>query len=316
MPVIGCWRRRPPSYADGEDGKAGEGAGQPRRTGRAWRRPHLHHRRQACRRRRRAWRKRGLADAERYASSSTACCSANQEAVVQVTPRFPGIVRAIRKRIGDHVRQGRCTRVHREQPEPDTVYELKASHRGHRHRPADIAWRVRVRAEAGLRRRRPVAPSGSICRSIGRTSGASRIGDEVLIDPDDGGGDVEAKIVLRRRRSAAATHRRALARVVVAESRIGRLRPGLFVTARLILAEARRWPSRCDSLAIQTLENKTVVFVRESDDKIEARPVELGDSRSASSSRSKSAFPAGERYVAGEQFRREGRDGQGRGGPP
>ena len=28
---------------------------------------------------------------------------ANQEAVVQVTPRFPGIVRAIRKRIGDSV---------------------------------------------------------------------------------------------------------------------------------------------------------------------------------------------------------------------
>jgi len=28
---------------------------------------------------------------------------ANQEAVVQVTPRFPGIVRAIRKRIGDVV---------------------------------------------------------------------------------------------------------------------------------------------------------------------------------------------------------------------
>ena len=43
---------------------------------------------------------------------------ANQEAVVQVTPRFPGIVRAIRKRIGDTSRQGRAAGDDREQPEP------------------------------------------------------------------------------------------------------------------------------------------------------------------------------------------------------
>src|SRR5690606_41536898 len=50
----------------------------------------------------------------------------------------------------------------------------------------------------------------------------------------------------------------------------GRLRPGLFVTARLVLAK-RSVAVAVRASAIQTLENKTVVFVREEADKIEDR---------------------------------------------
>ena len=53
--------------------------------------------------------------------------------------------------------------------------------------------------------------------------------------------------------------------------------------------------------AIQTLENKTVVFVRESDDKIEARPVELGDS-DTKFVEIRDGLSAGERYVAENSF--------------
>ena len=54
-----------------------------------------------------------------------------------------------------------------------------------------------------------------------------------------------------------------------------RLRPGLFVTARLTLSE-RRVAIAVKSLALQTIENRTVVFVR-SGDKFEARDVEIGE---------------------------------------
>ena len=80
----------------------------------------------------------------------------------------------------------------------------------------------------------------------------------------------------------------------------GRLRPGLFVTSRLILTK-REVPVAVRLTAIQTLENRTVVFVRESDDKIEARPVELGDS-DPKFVEIRDGLSAGERYVAENSF--------------
>src|ERR1700730_977362 len=50
----------------------------------------------------------------------------NQEALVQVTPRFPGIVRDVRKRIGDHVQKGDVLAIV-ESNQSLTPYELKAA---------------------------------------------------------------------------------------------------------------------------------------------------------------------------------------------
>jgi cobalt-zinc-cadmium efflux system membrane fusion protein len=52
--------------------------------------------------------------------------------------------------------------------------------------------------------------------------------------------------------------------------------------------------------AVQTLENKTIVFVREGD-KIEARPVLIGES-DAQHAEVKSGLFEGERYVAENSF--------------
>jgi cobalt-zinc-cadmium efflux system membrane fusion protein len=80
----------------------------------------------------------------------------------------------------------------------------------------------------------------------------------------------------------------------------GRLRPGLFVTARLILA-ARQVAVAVRTSAIQTLDNRTIVFVREEGDKIEARPVELGES-DPRHVEIKAGLSVGERYVAENSF--------------
>jgi len=221
---------------------------------------------------------------------------ANQEAVVQVTPRFPGIVRAIRKRIGDQVAKDDPL-ASIESNQSLTVYDLKAPISG-----TVIDRQISLGEYAS--EQKPsfvVADLSSIWvdlsiyrQDIKRVA----IGDEVLIDPDDGGGDLKAQISYLAPVGTSETQT-ALARTVLA-NRDGRLKPGLFVTARLVLAK-RNVAVAVRSGAIQTLDNKTVIFVREEGDKIEARPVELGDA-DPKFVEIRAGLAAGERYVAENSF--------------
>lgn len=220
---------------------------------------------------------------------------ANQEAVVQVTPRFPGIVRAIRKRIGDQVaKDEQLASV--ESNQSLTSYDLKAPISG-----TVIDRQISLGEYASEQKPAFVVADLStiwVDLSVYRQDlKRVRIGDEVLIDPDDGTGDIKATVSYVAPIGSSDTQT-ALARVVL-PNREGRLRPGLFVTARLVLAK-RNVPVAVRVGAIQTMENKTVIFVREGD-KIEARPVLIGemDSRNAEI---KEGLSAGERYVAENSF--------------
>ena len=119
-----------------------------------------------------------------------------------------------------------------------------------------------------------------------------------MIDPDDGAGDIKGSISYLAPVGASETQT-AIARVIL-KNPDGRLRPGLFVTARLILAE-RKVAVAVHAGAIQTFENKTVVFVREGEDKLEARPVELGDS-DQKFIEIRAGISPGEKYVAENSF--------------
>lgn len=220
---------------------------------------------------------------------------ANQEAVVQVTPRFPGIVRAIRKRIGDQVaKDEQLASV--ESNQSLTSYDLKAPISG-----TVIDRQISLGEYASEQKPAFVVADLStiwVDLSVYRQDlKRVRIGDEVLIDPDDGAGDIKATVSYVAPIGSSDTQT-ALARVVLPNTE-GRLRPGLFVTARLVLAK-RNVPVAVRVGAIQTMENKTVIFVREGD-KIEARPVLIGevDSRNAEI---KEGLSAGERYVAENSF--------------
>ncbi|WP_416193162.1 divalent metal ion exporter adaptor subunit IhpB [Nitrobacter sp. TKz-YC01] len=221
---------------------------------------------------------------------------ANQEAVVQVTPRFPGIVRAIRKRIGDTIaKDDQLASI--ESNQSLTVYELKAPIGG-----TVIDRQISLGEYASEQKPSFVVADLStiwVDLSIYRQD-LSRVktGDQVLIDPDDGAGEIKGTISYVAPVGASDTQT-ALARVVLPNPN-GRLRPGLFVTARLVLAQ-RKVPVAVNTGAIQTLENKTVVFVREDDDKLEARPVELGDS-DQNSVEIRAGISAGEKYVAKNSF--------------
>jgi cobalt-zinc-cadmium efflux system membrane fusion protein len=221
---------------------------------------------------------------------------ANQETVVQVTPRFPGVVRGIRKRIGDMVSKDEPL-ASVESNQSLTSYDLKAPISG-----TVIDRQISLGEYASEQKPAFVVADLStiwVDLSIYRKDiKRVRIGDEVLIDPDDGSGDIKGSISYVAPVGASDTQT-ALARVVLANTE-GKLRPGLFVTARLVLAK-RSVPVAVRVGAIQTLENKTVVFVREGGDKLEARPVELGDS-DPMYVEVKAGLSAGERYVAENSF--------------
>ena len=156
----------------------------------------------------------------------------NQETLVQVTPRFPGIVREVRKRLGDKVVKGELL-AKVESNQSLTVYELTAPIAGtvierqaalgefaseqkpalHRRRPVDrldrfLGLSPRLRARAA----RPDA-SSSMPRMAGRRSRPRS-----LTCP----------------RSAAAT--RKAASPAPWSPTTAALRPGLFVTGRVLLS--------------------------------------------------------------------------------
>ncbi|ABE65110.1 Secretion protein HlyD (plasmid) [Nitrobacter hamburgensis X14] len=195
----------------------------------------------------------------------------NQESLVQVTPRFPGIVRDVRKRIGNAVQKGDVLAVI-ESNQSLTQYELKASLAGTViDRQITLGEYASEQKPAFL-----VADLSTVWvdfsvyrRDLKRVS----VGDQVFIDPADGGAPIDAKISYLSPVGSSDTQS-AIARAVVPNTG-QRLRPGLFVTGRLMLT-AKKVGVAVKSSALQTVENRTVVFVRNGE-KFEARNVEIGE---------------------------------------
>jgi multidrug efflux pump subunit AcrA (membrane-fusion protein) len=196
---------------------------------------------------------------------------ANQESLVQVTPRFPGVVREVRRRIGDHVDKSDILAIV-ESNQSLTPYELKAALAGTIiDRQTTLGEYVSEQKPAFV-----IADLSTVWVDFSvyrRDLGRVKVGDQILIDPADGGPKIEAKISYLSPVGSSETQS-ALARAVVPNAE-RRLRPGLFATGRLTLS-AKKVAVAVKSSALQTLENRTVVFVRDGD-KFETREVEIGE---------------------------------------
>lgn len=194
----------------------------------------------------------------------------NQEALVQVTPRFPGVVREIKKRIGDTVEKGDLF-AKIESNQSLTTYEMRAPISG-----TVIDRQISLGEYAS--EQKPafiVADISTVWVDLSvyrRDLGRVRIGDTVQIDVGDGGAPVDAKISYVSPVGSSDTQS-ALVRAVVQNDGM-RLRTGLFVSARLILS-TKQVGVAVAGAALQTVENKSVVFVRNGE-KFEAREVEVG----------------------------------------
>ena len=218
----------------------------------------------------------------------------NQEALVKVTPRFPGIIRSMRKRLGDKVKKDEVLATV-ESNQSLTVYELKAPMDG------TVIDRDGTLGEFASEQRPlfTVADLSTMWVDFAvyrRDFGHVLVGDPVSIDVEDGGPTIESRIDYLSPLGTSDTQT-SVARAVVANS--GRLRPGLFVVGRVLLS-ARPVDVAVKSSAIQTLEGRTVVFVR-SGDSFEAREVELGG-RDSDWIEAKFGLLAGDVYAAKNSF--------------
>jgi multidrug efflux pump subunit AcrA (membrane-fusion protein) len=196
---------------------------------------------------------------------------ANQEALVQVTPRFPGIVRDVRKRIGDQVAKDDLLATV-ESNQSLTSYELRAPIAGTViDRQMSLGEYASDQKPAFI-----IADLSTVWVDLSvyrRDLKRVHVGDAVMIDAEDGDDNIEAKISYVSPIGNSDTQS-ARARAVVKNHDL-RLRPGLFVTGRVLLS-AKPVNVAVKSSALQTIENRTVVFVR-SGDKFEVRDVEIGD---------------------------------------
>ena len=193
----------------------------------------------------------------------------NQEALVKVTPRFPGVIRSMRKRLGDKVKKDEVLATI-ESNQSLTTYELKA--------PIDgtVIDRDGTLGEFASEAKPifTIADLSTMWIDLAvyrRDFSKVRLGDPVSIDVGDGGPVIESKIDYLSPIGAADTQT-AIARAIVAND--GRLRPGLFVDGKVVLS-ARPAAVAISTSAPQTLEGKTVVFVREGET-FSPREVELG----------------------------------------
>jgi cobalt-zinc-cadmium efflux system membrane fusion protein len=219
----------------------------------------------------------------------------NQEALVQVTPRFPGVVREIKKSIGDSVEKGELL-AKVESNQSLTVYEMRAPISG-----TVIDRQISLGEYAS--EQKPafvVADMSTVWVDLSvyrRDLPRVRIGDTVLIDVGDGGAPIEARLSYVSPVGNTDTQS-ALVRAVV-DNKAMRLRTGLFVSARLLLS-ARQVPVVVKTSALQTVDNKNVVFVRHGDT-FAARAIEIG-ARDAEHVEIVSGLRDGDRYAATNSF--------------
>ncbi len=195
----------------------------------------------------------------------------NQETLAQVTPRFPGIVREVAKRVGDRVEKNELL-AKVESNQSLTTYELRAPFSG------TVIERNAALGEF-VSEQKPVfivADLSSVWADFAvyrRDLVRIGQGNIVVVNGDDSHAPIESTISYLAPVGSADTQT-ATARAVIANTE-QKLRPGLFVTGRVFLS-SKPVALSVKVTALQTVENRTVVFVR-SGDSFEAREVELGN---------------------------------------
>ncbi len=192
----------------------------------------------------------------------------NADRIAHIAPRFPGIVREVRKNVGDRVRAGDVLAVI--ESENLSTFDLKAGFDG-------VVIDKHIAPGETVSREEPafiVADLSTVWVNISVYQTALsqvRVGRPVTIAASHGElettGTVSylAPIVDQATRTASAR--------VVLPNPDGAWRPGLFVTATVY--NPQQAAVVVPRLALQTLDGRPVVFVAEGE-RFEARPVTVG----------------------------------------
>jgi len=221
--------------------------------------------------------------------------ASNEEALAHVQPRFPGVVKQVRKRLGDPVTKGDLLAVV-ESNDSLRAYEIKSEVSGTVIRK-DITLGEFVKNEDTIY---TIADLSSVWVDLAvfhEDFRKLKVGQPVVIHPGAEDEAIHDQVAYISPFGTEGTQSM-LARCVVPNPH-GDLRPGLFVTAEIATGETEA-PIAVKIAAIQTLKEKTVVFVEEGD-AFEAREVELG-ARDGQHVEILRGLKAGEKYVSDNSF--------------
>lgn len=194
----------------------------------------------------------------------------NGDRLAHMVPRFPGIVREVRKTTGDRVKSGDVLAVI-ESSESLAPYELKTLIDG------VVLARHLTRGEAVDREKDAfvVADLSTVWVDLSvyqKDLGRVRVGQEVIVHQVHGGGTDTKGTIAYLTPAVDQMTRTATARVVLPNPDLTWL-PGMFVTGHAL--EAREAAVMVPRSAIQTVEGSPALFV-ETEAGFEARPVTLG----------------------------------------
>ena len=219
----------------------------------------------------------------------------NEERIVHVSPRFPGIVKSIAKRLGDVVKTGEALAVI-ESNESLQPYEVKSEIDGTIIKRdialgefVDTSKTIFIVADLSN-----VWVDFSVYRHESKSLG---VGQKVLIQPSESADKIESTISYISPFGLENTQT-TLARAVVPNDN-GQFRPGLFVDGNVVLEEVPV-PIAVKASALQTMDEKPVVFIEVAKG-FEVREVEIGE-RDDEYVQIKSGVAAGEEYVAENSF--------------
>jgi len=219
----------------------------------------------------------------------------NEDRLAHVIPRYPGIVKEARKRLGDPVEKGEILAVvqSNESLQPYQVTALIGGTVIKKHvTPGEFAGEgedIYVIADLGT-----VWVDLDIYR---QDFDKLRLGQTARLDIGEGLPPAEGTISYISPFGAENTQTM-LARVVLPNP-TGQLRPGLFIGGEVVIAEEEA-PLAVRAAALQKLRNWDVVFVHDGD-VYEAQPVEIGR-RDATWVEVLDGLAPGQEYVAANSF--------------
>lgn len=221
--------------------------------------------------------------------------ASNEESLAHVQPRFPGVVKEVRKRLGDSVVKGDLLAVV-ENNDSLRSYEIKSEVSGTVIQK-DITLGEFVKNEDTVYTIADLSTVWVDLVVFREDFRKLKVGQPVEIHPGAGDEAIQNKVAYISPFGTEGTQSM-LARCVVPNPN-GDLRPGLFVTAEIETGETDA-PVAVKLSAIQTLKEKTVVFVAEGD-AFEARNVELG-ARDGKYVEILSGLLPGDKYVSDNSF--------------
>jgi membrane fusion protein, heavy metal efflux system len=182
----------------------------------------------------------------------------NEDQMKHVVPRYPGVLKEVRKKLGDHVEQGEVLAVV-ESNESLQTYEIKSELAGTIIEKHATAGEFAREGEAIY----VIADLSSVWVDLNifrQDAGRVKSGQPVRIDGGEGSAQAEGKIAYISPFGAENTQT-LLARVVLPNPN-GEWRPGLFVTGELLFEEVTV-PVAVKEGAVQTFRDWTVVFLNE-----------------------------------------------------